>query len=76
MNLLLTMALVMIQVTGPNGNRIDVNPNDIVSLRQPQTRDFYDPRVKCIVYTLDATFVGTQETCEQVRNLLIQVEEQ
>ena len=76
MKLLLVMALYLIHVTGPNGNRIDVNAADIVSLRQPQLLGYYDPKVKCVIYTLDATFIGAQETCEQVRELILQVEEQ
>ena len=76
MKLLLVMALTMIHVTGPTGNRVDINPTDIVSLRQPPTAGFLDPKVKCVIFTLDASFIGAQETCDQVRALIIEVEDQ
>ena len=75
MKFLLVMAITLIHVTGPNGNRIDVNPADIVSLRKPPVAGFYDIKVKCVIYTLDGQFIGTQETCEQVRELVVEVEE-
>ena len=75
MKLLMAMALTMIHVTGPTGNRIDINSSDIVSLRQPPTAGFLDPKVKCVIFTLDAAFIGAQETCQQIRELIIQAEE-
>ena len=76
MQLLLVTAIILIHITGPTGNRIDVNPADIVSLRQPQIPGFYDAKVKCVIYTLDASFIGSQETCQQIRAMIIQAEDQ
>ena len=67
---LLLVSVVMIQLTGPNGNRIDVNPHDIVTIREPQVPGFFDAKVKCVLFTLDNQFIGIRETCAQVRELI------
>jgi hypothetical protein len=68
MNLL--FALTLIVLTGPGGQLIKVNPDEVVSLRTPRGIDHMPKTVHCIVFTTDTKFIGVEETCDQADNKL------
>ena len=68
--LLLVIGVQLIAFTGPNGNKIEINPKLITSIREPQVVGHYDPKVRCVIYTSDSQFIGVKETCDRVRQML------
>jgi len=67
------LALHLIKVTGAGGEAIEINPSEIVSVREPgQIKEHLHPSVKCVVFTADAKFVTARETCQAIHNLLEQ----
>jgi hypothetical protein len=64
---LTVLALNFIQLTGPNNQTIDVNPDSIVSLRPHHGDDRpFHKEINCVIYTSDGKFVGVIEDCETV----------
>jgi hypothetical protein len=65
------LALLFIKLTGPNGEEVDVNPAEIVSLRvEFDEKGNFHSMVNCIVRSVDGNFIGVRETCEKVRRLI------
>lgn len=58
------LAAVLLMLTAPDGTTIDVNPNKIVSLRDPG--DSLHPGVRCLINTTDGKYIGVAETCAAV----------
>jgi hypothetical protein len=69
-HLAVVLALELIQLTGPERQVIQVNPNVIVSLRAPRVNEHFAPGAKCLVHTGDGKIIVVLETCEQVNRLL------
>jgi hypothetical protein len=67
------MALHLVQLTGPDGQDIEINPVEVVSLREPRGTEasHFHNKVKCLIFTTDGKFVGVQQDCERVRELLL-----
>jgi hypothetical protein len=63
-------AIVLIQLTAPDGQRIDVNPLAIVSMRPPRGTDHFAANANCVLITLDGKFVLVQETCGRIMSLI------
>lgn len=69
--MMLVMAL-LIQVHGPDGHSISINPDHIVAMHEtdrPNT-DKYLVDVACIINTTDGKFASVTETCDQVREMI------
>jgi len=64
------VAVHFIQLTGPDGQRIEINPEEIVSIREPRSTDHFAPGTKCILFTSDSKYSVVQETCEAVDEAL------
>jgi hypothetical protein len=66
------LALDVVQVTGLSGEKIYLNPSNIVSLHTPpQERKGHFPKaVRCVIYTSDGKFISVTEECAAVRSLL------
>ena len=62
--------LALIELHGPGGHRIYVNPNEITSIREPQTKGGFTKDARCLVYLTNRNFITVRETCEQVRQKL------
>jgi hypothetical protein len=65
----LIIATALVQLTGPGGQIIDVNPAEIVSLREPQQTGYhhFENNVHCVINTVDGKFIAVIETCDIVR---------
>jgi hypothetical protein len=63
--------LALIAVTGPDGQRIDVNPDAIVSLRPVRPNEpHFGPHVRCLIHTADGKLITAADDCEAVRRRL------
>jgi hypothetical protein len=64
--------VVWIAVTGPGGQRIEINAAQIVTTRTPRDADaaHFGPGVRCLIHTTDGKFVAVLETCDAVQTLL------
>jgi hypothetical protein len=59
------LALALVALTGPGGQVIEINPAEIVSLREPRG-DHFDKDVHCLIHTSDGKFIAVLETCQAV----------
>jgi hypothetical protein len=64
------LALTLVIVTGPDGQKISINPDEIVSLREPRGEGHFDKNVHCLIHTGDGRFVAVTETCAEVSRLI------
>jgi hypothetical protein len=62
----------LIALHGPEGQLIYLNPEQIVSVRQPRglNTGHWPAGVKCLVTTVDGKYITTLETCPQIKELL------
>lgn len=73
--LVLLVALYFIRLTGPDDISIDVNPAQIVTVREPRGQDrIVHKDAKCLVFLADSKFIAVKETCDRVRELIEQAE--
>jgi len=66
----LLVQITLIDVTGPGGQLIELNPSAIVTMRPPRRSDGFSPGSHCIITTADGKFTPVQEECLAVRKLL------
>jgi hypothetical protein len=66
----ITIVLELLQLTGPDGQHVEVNPAEIVTLREVTKNEHFAPGTKCLIHTSDGKFVAVQETCEKVHEQL------
>ena len=67
----LKLVLHLVPLHGPDNQFIEINPQEIVSLREPRdTEQHLHPDVRCLVLTTDGKFVGVTETCQRVEELI------
>jgi uncharacterized protein YlzI (FlbEa/FlbD family) len=66
------LAFHLVQFTGVDGQEIDINPQEIVSVREvrPSETQHFDKKIKCIIHTSDGKFIAVTEDCGTVRNRL------
>ena len=64
--------VVLLRLHGPAGQEIDVNPNEISSLREPQkgTEDHFAKGTRCLVKMTNGNTNGVSEDCPTVRALV------
>jgi hypothetical protein len=64
------LVLLLIQFTGPDDQRIDLNPADVVTTRTPRGDEHFAKGIKCLINTVDGKFITVKEDCEIVRQRL------
>jgi len=67
---LLIAGVQLIELTGPNNQRIELNPTEIVSIRPPSRADHFAPGTRCVINTTDGHFVAVQELCSSILNFI------
>lgn len=60
----------LLQFTGPDGQRIEVNPAGIVSIRTPRKSEHFAPGTHCIIFTSDNKWLTVVESCQEVNDRL------
>jgi len=60
-----SLALMLIVLTGANGQKIEVNPKQIVSIRN-QRGNLADG-LRCLIHTTDGKYIAVTELCDTVR---------
>lgn len=71
MNILVALALV--QLTGPTGQKIYVNPAEVTSVRQPLVSGHFAQGVHCVIVTTSGKFISVMEPCDDARQKLMTV---
>ena len=63
------LALILLEVHGPDGQRIDINTAKITSLRMPSaaSREHLHRSVNCVIVMVNGKFIGVIEKCATVR---------
>ena len=70
------LALLLLRLTGVDGSEIDVNPAEIVSLRNSASdEDTFHAGAMCVVKTVDGSFFGVRESCEAIRERFMSLRE-
>lgn len=59
--------VVLVTLTGLDGQKIDVNPQTIVSVRTPHDETTLTKDVKCLLTTVDGKGISVIDTCDEVR---------
>ena len=68
MMIVLAVAFRLLQLHGPHDQIIDINPDQVVSLRKPRADEgHFTSGVRCLVNTSDGKFSTVMEDCETVR---------
>jgi hypothetical protein len=65
--------LQMLRVTGITGEMVEINPDQIASLRVPSAlmqEGHFHGKAKCVIFTGDGKFIATLETCKQILDRL------
>jgi len=64
-------AVTLIALTGPNGEELDINPVEVVSLRvEFDDSGSFHSLVQCVVKFVDGSFIGVREECKKVRRMI------
>lgn len=71
MKALLLIAHHLIVLHGPGGQIIDINPEQVVSVREPRSDEGHLQKgIHCLVNTSDGKFSAVVEDCDTVRVLI------
>jgi hypothetical protein len=68
--MLIHLTLMLIQLTGPDSQPIDVNPALVVSVRPPRSYEHFGKDVRCLLHTTDGKVIVVTEDCDTVRQRL------
>jgi hypothetical protein len=72
------LALSLAHFTGPNGQDIAINPEQVVTVRpKPKVADegHFHTNTRCIIHTTDGKFIGVVDDCATVQQRLEQSRE-
>jgi hypothetical protein len=69
---LLLAAEAFVDLHGPAGQHIYVNPGNITSIREPTfvNRHYVAKGTRCVLFMVNGNFIATTETCNEVRAIL------
>jgi hypothetical protein len=67
-----SLALALIALYGPDGQAIFVNPQEIVSFREPReaNAEHFAASIHCVLQTADGKLINVTDTCDEVRHKL------
>jgi ketosteroid isomerase-like protein len=63
------LVFAFVTLTGPQNQKIDVNPNEVVTIRNNRTEagSYFADGVRCLIHTTDGKIVNVVEDCDTVR---------
>lgn len=69
---LLAAAVSFVVVTTPGGLTVDLNPSEIISLRQPRDDEHKGTQkdVRCVIFTADGKFIAALEECLDIKQMI------
>jgi len=72
---MLSIVVIFITLHAPNGDKIDINPDSITSMRDRASQNDADGRlmakgIECMINLSDGKYVSVVEHCDQVRGLI------
>ena len=68
----LLLALKLVQFYGPDDQLIEINPDEVVSIREPrgsESKHFHQD-VGCLIFTSDGKLTAVKEDCRSVQERL------
>jgi hypothetical protein len=68
--MVIEIAISLIELHGPNGQRVEVNPAQVSSVRVPRIVDHFAPGTKCVVFMTDGKFATVTDDCDSVEKKL------
>ena len=66
----MTVAQALLILHSVSGVAVEINPNAITHLRNPDTSHSFTEKARCMVNLSDGKYVTVIETCEQVRRAI------
>jgi len=68
----IVLAVLFLQFTGPSGHRIDVNADEITSIREAGAfpSGHFAKGTHCLIVTTSGKFIAVMEPCDEVRRTL------
>jgi uncharacterized protein YlzI (FlbEa/FlbD family) len=68
--LILLSAIGLIELHGPHGQIIYVNPAEITSIREPRSLHLHRfvPGTQCVITVTNGSLIAVNESCAEVRN--------
>lgn len=65
----------MIELTGPDNQKIELNPYEVVTVRpvRPDASSHFGKSIRCLVHTTDGKFVAVTEDCDTVKKKVEEV---
>jgi len=68
MNQLSIVAILFIELHAPDGQKIDINPAEVNTVREPRegAEGHFAKGVKCLVTMTDGKFIAVIEPCDAV----------
>jgi hypothetical protein len=65
-------ALSLIALHGPGGHEIDINPNEVSSIRDTSivTEGHFSKDIKCLLFMTNGKVIGVTESCKEVLRLI------
>jgi hypothetical protein len=74
MILLIATVAEFLSFTGPDKQQLLVNPQEIVSIREPRVAEHFGKDIHCLIFTTDAKFMGVTDTCTEVERKILDAE--
>jgi hypothetical protein len=72
--LVVIVALKLVLLHGPGGQIIEINPDQVVTLREPRMFEGHiPPGTNCVVNMADGKFNLVQEACATVRDMMEEI---
>lgn len=68
--MILLFAVALVQLTGVDGQVIELNPASVIMLGPPRTQSALAEGVHCVITTSDGKFVAVTEDCATVREMI------
>jgi hypothetical protein len=72
MRAMLFAGIMLVELHGPDGQHVFVNPPEVTSLREPRgvNSGHWAPGTRCLLVMADGKFITVAEPCDEVRQKL------
>jgi hypothetical protein len=68
------IAIHLVVFTGPDHQAVEINPQEVASIREPRGTEHFASGTHCLIFTTDGKFTAVVQTCQQVHERLEQAE--